>query len=387
MQGFNMGRYVPPEHEGLTSANRLQKKHPLGSRARKPGILVVRFEMPYPIWCATCPKPTIIGQGVRFNAEKKKVGQYHTTPIYSFALKHSECGGAIIIQTDPKNTDYEIISGARRRDLGAQDDEGAIQTPREQAESRSTAISLLEKTISDREKLIDSNMRIEELQDATGKHWDDPYALNQRLRKAFRAGRHEREKQSAAAEDIKERMSLGIDLLPSTEEDARRAALVDFGSGVEQDSDRKVLAKPLFDTAITTVNNKKQPNTLGGRGGGKNNMLKSEIASKKLKANLVSEIVSNTRAARDPFLGFGNTTNNNNSSGPKAGGGGGGLLPGLKKRKRAAEDQEVREATSPTKPDKEEKSPSSKAAAAVAVSAGPITAPLALVNYDSDSDS
>jgi hypothetical protein len=26
MQGFNMGRYVPPEHEGITSGNKLQGK-------------------------------------------------------------------------------------------------------------------------------------------------------------------------------------------------------------------------------------------------------------------------------------------------------------------------------------------------------------------------
>ena len=74
MQGFNMGRYVPPEQEGLMSGNQLHGKHALGARANKipQGILTVRFEMPYPIWCTHCPKPAIIGQGVRFNAEKKK---------------------------------------------------------------------------------------------------------------------------------------------------------------------------------------------------------------------------------------------------------------------------------------------------------------------------
>ncbi|KAL9070099.1 MAG: hypothetical protein Q9157_005923, partial [Trypethelium eluteriae] len=75
MQGFNMGRYVPPEHEGTLSGNQLAGKHALGARAAKlksAGILTVRFELPFAIWCSSCPPETLIGQGVRFNAEKKK---------------------------------------------------------------------------------------------------------------------------------------------------------------------------------------------------------------------------------------------------------------------------------------------------------------------------
>ena len=58
MQGFNMGRYVPPDLEGTTTLNRAASKpHALGSRARKlktEGILTVRFECPFAIWCTTC---------------------------------------------------------------------------------------------------------------------------------------------------------------------------------------------------------------------------------------------------------------------------------------------------------------------------------------------
>ncbi|RHZ47689.1 uncharacterized protein CDV56_100019, partial [Aspergillus thermomutatus] len=108
MQGFNMGRYVPPDQEGLTTGNKLAGKHPLGARARHlrtSGALVVRFEMPFAVWCTTCkPHETLIGQGVRFNAEKKKVGNYYSTPIYSFRMKHGACGGWIEIRTDPANT-------------------------------------------------------------------------------------------------------------------------------------------------------------------------------------------------------------------------------------------------------------------------------------------
>jgi hypothetical protein len=43
-----------------------------------------------------------IGMGVRYNAEKKKVGNYYSTPIYSFRCKCHLCDGWFEIQTDPK---------------------------------------------------------------------------------------------------------------------------------------------------------------------------------------------------------------------------------------------------------------------------------------------
>ena len=97
MQGFNMGRYVPPDLEGTVSFNQASGKgHPLGARARKlkaEGVLIVRFECPFAIWCTHCRPEQIIGQGVRFNAEKKKVGNYYSTPIWSFRFKHTICSG------------------------------------------------------------------------------------------------------------------------------------------------------------------------------------------------------------------------------------------------------------------------------------------------------
>src|SRR5882762_2043046 len=43
-----------------------------------------------------------IGMGVRYNAEKKKIGAYHSTPIFSFRCKCHLCDGWFEIQTDPK---------------------------------------------------------------------------------------------------------------------------------------------------------------------------------------------------------------------------------------------------------------------------------------------
>lgn len=44
-----------------------------------------RFEMPYNIWCGGCE--SMIAKGVRFNAEKKQVGNYYSTKVsYLFQI-------------------------------------------------------------------------------------------------------------------------------------------------------------------------------------------------------------------------------------------------------------------------------------------------------------
>ncbi|KAI1163435.1 hypothetical protein F5B18DRAFT_620141 [Nemania serpens] len=335
MQGFNMGRYVPPDVEGTISGNALNKKHALGARAsklRSEGILVVRFEMPFAVWCGTCPKPTIIGQGVRFNAEKKKVGAYYSTPIWSFRMRHTDCGGAIEIRTDPASAEYVVTEGGKRRDTGDDKDDSLVSsgaapilTEKEKEGLRHDAFARLEKTIEDRGVLIERSHRIAELEDASHRTWEDPYAQNRRLRAAFRAGRKARERDATNTEALQARMSLGIDIAPATEEDARRAALVDFGiaaalrsfEGGDSGDDRATkpkakvkdpaLTRPLFGTTVPSGSRA----TLETHGGAVNpkfaeqkskHHLRSEIKAARARESLASTVTRNTRASQDPFL-------------------------------------------------------------------------------------
>ncbi|KAK5662028.1 hypothetical protein OQA88_10140 [Cercophora sp. LCS_1] len=312
MQGFNMGRYHPPDGSSL------QKPH-AGTKHTSRGLPTIRFEMPFPIWCTTCPKPTIIGQGVRFNATKQRTGNYHTTPIWSFTLKHTACGGEIIIRTDPANTDYVVVSGGKRRDTGLDDDSlvSAKYGLGNKEEEREKAFGVLEKTILDRERMVQAGERIGELVGESERRWEDPYAVNQRLRKEFRVGRKEREREAQCAEEVSERLGLGIEVLPGTEEDARRAGLVDFGQ-VEGDDGGvdRALKRGLFEGANDTKTKEK----------GKKKKLKADLTADRTRQSLADEVVGNTRAAKDPFLAFGS------KDGPK----GAARIPGLK-RKRPAE--------------------------------------------------
>ena len=292
-----MGRYVPPEHEGTTSANKLAGKHALGSRARKAGqgILTVRFEMPFAIWCTTCPKPTIVGQGVRFNAEKKKVGSYHTTPVYSFRMKHVLCGGWIEIRTDPKNTAYVVTEGAKKRDTGedkVEEGEIRIKTEEERERLANDAFAALEGKVDDKRQASSDKGRIEELHRAKDRDWSDPGEANRRLRKTFRVERKLREKKDGLTEELKERMSLGMELLEETEEDRRRAGFVDFGKFDGEGAIVKAKSRPLFAESSTLEKplSKRLKTT------------KAVAAAEQKRAELRRELTSNTRAVLDPFL-------------------------------------------------------------------------------------
>ena len=324
-------------------------RHALGARARKSaqGILTVRFEMPFAIWCSTCPKPTIIGQGVRFNAEKKKVGNYHSTPIFSFRMKHNVCGGPIEIRTDPKNTAYVVTEGAKKRDTGddkpPEDGEIVLQTAEERERLQNDAFAALEGKVADRKQQTTDRSRIEELQQAKEKDWDDPYAASKKLRRAFRADRKLRQGKEKITEDLKERMSLGMDLLEETEEDRRRASFVNFGSTDADAAIVKATSKPLFGQASNTIQKdapKRHPTTKAG------------ILAEERRETLRKELGNNTRAALDPFL------SNGNSRATIADG-----KPFVKRRDHSTEGTD----TPSTEPDH-----------------GPSQAPVPLVDYDSD---
>ncbi|KAG9399108.1 hypothetical protein AC1031_012065 [Aphanomyces cochlioides] len=107
--------YPPGWAPDKGSINKFQKSHPLGKRAKdiKDGILVVRFEMPFDVWCTHCN--THIGRGVRYNAKKKKIGMYHSTILYEFALTCATCQGTMIVQTDPEARGYKLVDGIKKK--------------------------------------------------------------------------------------------------------------------------------------------------------------------------------------------------------------------------------------------------------------------------------
>ncbi|XP_036421118.1 coiled-coil domain-containing protein 130 homolog [Colossoma macropomum] len=229
-----VNKYYPPDFDPAKhgSINGYWNTHPLRERARKlsQGILIIRFEMPYNIWCDGCKNH--IGMGVRYNAEKKKVGNYYTTPIYRFRMKCHLCVNYIEMQTDPATCDYVIVSGARRKEerWDMADNEQILTTEHSEKEKLETdAMYKLDHGGKDKEKLRAAIPSLSELQDHQA-GWKDDFQLNSALRRKFRE-----EKKVIAEEEekdnvVRKRTGLAIPLLPEKEEDKKLASLLTFQS-------------------------------------------------------------------------------------------------------------------------------------------------------------
>ncbi|KAG6374301.1 CWC16 protein [Boletus reticuloceps] len=220
--GFN--KYYPPDYDGEKhkSLNAYRGKHALGDRARKldKGILITRFELPFNIWCGTCNNH--IGMGVRYNAEKKKIGAYYSTPIYSFRCKCHLCDGWFEIQTDPKNTRYVVVSGARQKDEEWDPEENggfAIHDPDANA-GPADPLAALEKSTTAQNYVNKVQIpRLESLQEVSERCNSDPYALSSLLRKRFRAEKKIDTAKRAADDQLKGRYGLPETLQLAAEDD------------------------------------------------------------------------------------------------------------------------------------------------------------------------
>ena len=228
-----VNKYYPPDfdYKKHGSLDRYHNSHPLRERARKlksEGILIIRFEMPYNIWCNGCNKH--IGMGVRYNAEKKKVGNYYSTIIYKFRMKCHLCDQYFEIQTDPANCEYVILSGARRKEerWDAKSNEQIEMTDHQDKKKLMTnPMYKLEHAVKDKEKLqtvIPTLSEIQELQDDK----KDDYLLNKALRRRFRDQKKKIEKAQDSDRKLLLKSSLDIPLLEENEEDKKLAKLIKY---------------------------------------------------------------------------------------------------------------------------------------------------------------
>ncbi|KAM4036734.1 putative splicing factor YJU2B [Anomaloglossus baeobatrachus] len=227
-------KYYPPDFDPAKhgSLNRYRNSHPLRERARKlsQGILIIRFEMPYNIWCDGCKNH--IGMGVRYNAEKKKVGNYYTTPIYRFRMKCHLCVNYIEMQTDPASCDYVIVSGAQRKEerWDMAENEQVLTTEHEEKQKLETdSMYRLEHGVKDKEKLQRAAPSLSELQEAQSA-WRDDFALNSLLRNKFREEKKQIREEEERDQALLKKTSLDLKLLPEVEEDKKLAALLKYRS-------------------------------------------------------------------------------------------------------------------------------------------------------------
>jgi len=242
MQGFN--KYYPPDFDPdkHKSLNSYQGKHALGDRARKidQGVLITRFELPYNIWCLNCNSH--IGMGVRYNAEKRKVGMYYSTPIFAFRCKCHLCSGWFEIRTDPKNTRYVVEYGARQKmeDWNPEENGGYAVHDSEAAATPVDPLASLEKTTA--AKTLATTVtapRLEELYDLSDKYNADPYSHSKRTRHFFREEKKVEKAKEAVDNQIKDQFALPKELKLVREEEVAEEAKESWNLKRAQESREK----------------------------------------------------------------------------------------------------------------------------------------------------
>ena len=234
--------YYPPDFDPKKhgSLNGYHGVHALRERARKldRGILIIRFEMPYNIWCDGCKKH--IGMGVRYNSEKTKLGMYYTTPIYQFKMKCHLCPNKITIKTDPGNMDYIITEGARRVEQRWDPSTNGQIVPDDKSIGRKLAddaMYKLEHEKKDVEKSSEAGPRISQLSQIQDRVKDD-WLANKMLRDQFRAKKKETKARLEADKTILNKCGLELELVEEREEDVRMARLLNVQAKTEADERR-----------------------------------------------------------------------------------------------------------------------------------------------------
>jgi coiled-coil domain-containing protein 130 len=227
--------WIPPDFDPAIhgSRNGYHNVHALRERAAKLhlGILIIRFEAPWGFWCGGCGSH--VERGVRYNAEKKKVGNYYTTPIFAFRMKCHLCDNHFTFETDPKNCEYKITDGARRKieswDPAATE---VINLPDadEKAKRASNAMYRLEHDASDQAKAKQFKPAVEHLLDLKDDTTRRDYDSNAHLRLKFRTEKRRLQKIADDDARLKTKASIEVDLVPEHMDDVAIAQATTFRS-------------------------------------------------------------------------------------------------------------------------------------------------------------
>ncbi len=229
-------KYYPPEWEPQHgSINTFRNTHPLRERAKKlksDGILIIRFAMPFNVWCEKCN--VLIGSGTRFNAEKTCVGKYLDLDIWQFSMKCASCKNRIVIRTDPESSTYIVTSGGKRRVEDWVPEEGEVHkvmTAEESALIARDPMRQKEVQAMDEAKFgLNSSIHatINQLKRVQDVNWKKDYDNGAFIRKKHREMRKRMDAENKKFDSIYGNTRKDIPLLPSNESDLVAAHQTSF---------------------------------------------------------------------------------------------------------------------------------------------------------------
>lgn len=225
------------------------------------GNLTIRFEMPFDTQCLGCHLS--IAKGVRFNAEKFKAGNYHSTTIWGFRMKSPCCKTPIEIRTNPKEADYDVVTGVRRklsslvaRRMAEEEEAGDMVKPGDTdhvGEARAAhrvagnKMSRLESKLTKERVARGSHRNLETLKERSYDRYGEDSERNRELRRSMRSVRHEVRNRERRRDELG--LCDAITLLPESVVDRSRASAVVFrgkmGDNAMQKR-RKIMKQGIF---------------------------------------------------------------------------------------------------------------------------------------------
>ncbi|KAJ1371900.1 hypothetical protein KIN20_033935 [Parelaphostrongylus tenuis] len=223
--------YYPPDfdYKKHKSLNKYHGTHALRERAKKisQGILIIRFEMPFNIWCLGC---------------NNHVGWCHL------------CDNYFVIRTDPKNFDYELVEGCSRQEKRFEPSEiDQIDTSDSDFSHKLAADAMFktEHREEDKNKATSDETRMDKIEWIQERLRDD-FAANQALRAQFRKEKKELNEKRAYDDDLRARCSLSIPLEPEDPNDRKVAGMlarfrtIKSQDELEEERRREAAARRIF---------------------------------------------------------------------------------------------------------------------------------------------
>jgi coiled-coil domain-containing protein 130 len=165
-------------------------------------------------------------------------------------MKCHLCSAWFEIKTDPENTRYVIVDGAKRQaDEYDTSDQGVAQLKGiiwfrsvltidvEETKNMEDPFYRLEKDEEDKSKASEQHQMINKLYDKSQRQWSDVWTQSKRLRQTFREEKKVLKAKSLLTEQIRDRSGLHIELLPESEEDSFKAKMIEYDRGESREAE------------------------------------------------------------------------------------------------------------------------------------------------------
>ena len=148
-------------------------------------------------------------------------------------MKCPSCSNWIEIHTDPQNSEYLVVSGAKKKNEEYSAEEAGIEgtrlTEEESEKLESNPFFKLEHEARDQKRAKEQLPRLRSLQSAKDSVYKDDWKSSQTLRKSFRERKKREDEEFKAVDAFKKRSGgLEIKLCKEHEEDLKAAKEIDF---------------------------------------------------------------------------------------------------------------------------------------------------------------